>query len=68
MHAKKRQARAKELEAQIAALEAEIAGDEESLANFVSAEETMRVASQLDKRRAVLNTLLEEWEQASQEV
>ena len=68
MKLKQRQNRAKELESQIAALEAEIASDEESLANFVSAEETMRLATQLEKRRAELNTLLEEWEAVSQEV
>ena len=62
MKLKKRQDRAKELESQIAALEAEIASDEESLANFVSAEETMRVSTQLEKRRAALSTLLAEWE------
>jgi ATP-binding cassette, subfamily F, member 3 len=67
MKLKQRRNRAKELESQIAALEAEIAGDEESLANFVSAEETMRVASQLEKRRTALNALLEEWEEASAE-
>ncbi|MGD0133442.1 MAG: ABC-F family ATP-binding cassette domain-containing protein [Bryobacteraceae bacterium] len=67
LKAKKQQNRAKELESQIAALEAEIASDEESLANFVSAEETIRVSSLLDKRRATLETLLAEWEEASAE-
>jgi len=65
---KKQQQRAKELEAQIAALEAEIATDEASLANFVSAEETIRVSEQLEKRRATLDQLMSEWEQVSQEV
>jgi ATP-binding cassette subfamily F protein 3 len=68
LKAKKQQNRAKELEFQIAALEAEIANHEESLANFVSAEETIRVSSLLDKRRAALETLLAEWEEASAEV
>jgi ATP-binding cassette subfamily F protein 3 len=67
MKLKQRQNRAKELEGKIAALEAEIATDEENLANFVSAEETIRVASQLEKRRAALTALLEEWEEVSQE-
>ena len=67
MKQKKRENRARELELQIATLEAEIAGDEESLANFVSVEETLRVSAQLEKRRAALNELLAEWEQASQE-
>src|ERR1700734_3587688 len=61
MKLKQRQNRARELESEIAALEAEIASDEESLATFVSAEESMRLASQLDKRRASLNALLAEW-------
>jgi ATP-binding cassette subfamily F protein 3 len=67
MKMKKLQDRARELEAQIAALEAEIASYEESLANFVSAEETIRVSALLEKRRAALETLLAEWEEASQE-
>src|SRR6202453_5250775 len=49
MKQKQRQNRAKELESQIAALEAEIASDEASLANFVSADETIRIAAQLEK-------------------
>jgi ATP-binding cassette subfamily F protein 3 len=68
MKLKQRQNRAKELESQIAALEAEIASDEASLANFVSADESIRIAAQLEKRRAELNALIEEWEAASQEV
>jgi ATP-binding cassette subfamily F protein 3 len=68
MKLKKQQERARELESQIAALEADIASDEESLANFVSAEETIRVSDQLAKRRAALTAMLAEWEQASQEV
>ncbi len=67
MKLKKLQDRARELETQIAALEAEIASDEESLANYVSAEESMRVSTQLEKRRATLSALLAEWEAASQE-
>jgi len=66
MKLKKLQDRARELETQIATLEAEIASDEQSLANFVSAEETMRVSAQLEKRRAALNALLAEWEETSQ--
>jgi ATP-binding cassette, subfamily F, member 3 len=67
MKLKQRQNRARELESEIAALEAEITSDEASLATFVSAEESMRLASQLEKRRASLNALLAEWEEASQE-
>jgi uncharacterized protein YlxW (UPF0749 family) len=67
MKLKKLQERVRELETQIATLEAEIASDEESLANFVSAEETMRLSAQLEKRRAALSALLAEWEETSQE-
>jgi ATP-binding cassette subfamily F protein 3 len=67
MKLKKLQDRARELETQIAALEAEIASDEESLANFVSAEETVRLSAQVAKRRAALSGLLAEWEETSQE-
>ncbi len=67
MKLKKQQDRARELEKQIAALEAQIASDEESLANFVSVEETMRLSTQMEKRRAALNALLAEWEETSQE-
>jgi len=67
MKAKKRQERVKEIESQIAALEAEIASDEENLANFVSADETIRLSTQLEKRRAALSALMERWEEASQE-
>ena len=67
MKLKKLQERTRELEAQIATLEAEIANDEESLANFVSAEETMRLSTQVEKRRTALSALLSEWEEISQE-
>jgi ATP-binding cassette subfamily F protein 3 len=67
MKLKKLQDRARELETQIAVLEAEIASAEESLANFVSAEETMRISTQVEKRRAALSALLSEWEATSQE-
>jgi ATP-binding cassette subfamily F protein 3 len=60
--------RAQELEEQIAELEAEIAASEEELANFVSAEETMRISALLEKRRADLSGLLAEWEQVTQVV
>jgi ATP-binding cassette, subfamily F, member 3 len=67
MKQKKLQERARELESQISRLEAEIAAEEESLANFVSAEETIRVSERLEKRRADLSALLQEWEAVSQE-
>jgi len=58
--------RCQELEQQIEDAEADVAGYEAELANFVSAEETMRVSGLLEKRRADLSSLLGEWEQVSQ--
>jgi len=57
-----------ELEEKIADLESEIAACEEDLASFVSAEETMRVSTLLEQRRADLSGLLAEWEQVTQVV
>jgi ATP-binding cassette, subfamily F, member 3 len=67
MKLKKLQERAKELESRIAVVEADIKFDEGSLASFVSAEESIRISQQLEKRREVLNALIQEWEQVSQE-
>ncbi len=63
---KQMQTRRQELEQQIADIEAEIAAYETDLANFVSAEETMRLSELLEKRRSDLSGLLAEWEQVSQ--
>jgi ATP-binding cassette, subfamily F, member 3 len=60
--------RCTELEGKIASLEAEVATCEEDLASFVSAEETMRVSTLLEQRRAVLSGLLAEWEEVTQVV
>ncbi len=57
-----------ELEEEIASVEAEIAACEEDLASFVSAEETMRVSTLLERRRADLSGLIAEWEQVTQVV
>src|SRR5579883_2928478 len=54
------------IEQNVARLEAEIAGHESALANFVSAEETRRVAQLLEARRSELGKLLAEWEQVAQ--
>ncbi|HYL78720.1 MAG TPA: ABC-F family ATP-binding cassette domain-containing protein [Bryobacteraceae bacterium] len=58
--------RCQKLEQQIEDAEADIAGYEAELANFVSADETVRVSGVLEKRRADLSRLLGEWEQVSQ--
>ena len=63
---KQMQDRCQELEQLIARTEAEIATAEEELANYVSAEETVRVTTLLDQRRAALAGFLKEWEQVSE--
>ncbi|HEY2015105.1 MAG TPA: ABC-F family ATP-binding cassette domain-containing protein [Bryobacteraceae bacterium] len=57
-----------EIEDEVTKLEAEIADYEAALANFVSVEETQRVSSLLDARRADLESLLGEWEEVEQAI
>ncbi|HYL38163.1 MAG TPA: ABC-F family ATP-binding cassette domain-containing protein [Bryobacteraceae bacterium] len=63
---KQMQERCRELEQQIADLEAEVASLEADLANYVSAEETLRLSRLLDLRRSDLTGLLAEWERVSE--
>jgi ATP-binding cassette, subfamily F, member 3 len=63
---KKMQQRCQELERQIAEMEGEIAVCESDLANYVSAEETVRLTNLLDQHRSGLKGLLAEWEEVSQ--
>jgi len=63
---KKMQDRCQQLEQQIERVESEIAGYEAELANFVSAEESLRVSNLLEKSRAELAKHLAEWEQVSE--
>ena len=60
--------RAKQLEEQISNLESVIAACENSLQNFVSAEETTRITQQLDQSRTELQERTTEWEQIGQEL
>jgi ATPase subunit of ABC transporter with duplicated ATPase domains len=60
--------RAQRLEEDIAGLETTIAACESSLQNFVSAEETARLAQQLDQSRTELQERTAEWEQIGQEL
>jgi ATP-binding cassette subfamily F protein 3 len=60
--------RCADLEARIAAGEARVAKLEHSLANFTSAGESARLAAELDEQRALLDRLMSEWEQASEEL
>jgi ATP-binding cassette subfamily F protein 3 len=59
------QDRQQELEEQIGRVEAEIGECESGLQTFVSAEETARLASLLERRRSDLRGLLGEWEELS---
>jgi ATP-binding cassette subfamily F protein 3 len=56
------------IEAEVGQLEAGIADYESALANFVSVEETRRIAELLEGRRADLAALLGEWEELSQSI
>jgi len=62
---RKMQERCKEIEEEIAALETRIAAHEQSLLNFVSAEETARQTQSLEAHRAELASLMKEWEETS---
>ncbi|OFV96548.1 MAG: ABC transporter ATP-binding protein [Acidobacteria bacterium RIFCSPLOWO2_12_FULL_54_10] len=58
-------ARREELEAAIARCEEEIASAEMGLAEYKSAEESIRLTKLIESRRAELPVLLKEWEQVS---
>ncbi len=57
--------RCETIEEDVARVEAEIAGTERELAFFKNAEESARLSTHLDRRRADLNALLREWEELS---
>jgi hypothetical protein len=57
-----------QIEEQVSRLETEIAGYESALANFVSVEETQRLAGLVDARRTDLGSLLKEWEEVAQRI
>ena len=54
--------RREELEEEIARCEAEISAYELELANFKSAQESIRVAALIDERRTHLKQMMKEWE------
>jgi ATP-binding cassette subfamily F protein 3 len=56
------------IEEEVGQLEAGIADYESALANFVSVEETRRIAELLEARRAELAALMGEWEEISQSI
>jgi ATP-binding cassette subfamily F protein 3 len=65
---KQMQSRAEELEEEISSLEAAIQSCENSLQNFVSVEETIRITHQLEQNRIQLQERIAEWEQIGQEL
>ena len=60
---RKMQKRREELEEDISRCEAEIASYELELANFKSAQESIRVAALIDERRSKLKEMMREWEE-----
>ena len=62
------QDRCRQLEQQIAELEQAIGADEAALSEYRSAEESIRIAGNMERRRAELSERLKEWEQVSQEI
>ena len=65
---KQMQERSEELEEEISSLEAAIAACENSLQNFVSAEETARLSRELEQNRTKLKQRIVEWEEIGQEL
>lgn len=68
MKMKQLQERCDSLETGIAKLEAEIAELEEQLSNYVSAEESKRIAESAAAKREQVDRMMVEWEEASQAI
>jgi hypothetical protein len=68
MKLKQMQKRQGEIEQAVARLESEISEIELSLANYRSAEETIRLTEELAARRGSLDALMAEWEQVAQSI
>ena len=60
--------RRRAIEDEVTRLEVEISDYEQALANFKSAEETVRVSDLLNARRRDLESLLAEWEEVAQTI
>jgi ATP-binding cassette subfamily F protein 3 len=58
--------RHREIEQKVASMEEDIASDEQSLADFRSSEETMRVNQLIDTKRTTLEKLMTEWEEVAE--
>ena len=65
---RKMEERRHEIEEEVTRLEAEIADGEQSLANFVSMEQTQQEHALLATRRAELDALMQEWETVSEAI
>ena len=65
---RKMEERRDELEDGIARCEAEITANELELANFKSAEETIRLNKQIEQDRGRLAGLMSEWEQVTRDL
>src|SRR5450432_2058370 len=65
---KQMEERSRELEEEISSLEVAITACETSLQNFFSAEETTRLARELERDRAELKKRIAEWEEIGQEL
>jgi ATP-binding cassette subfamily F protein 3 len=68
MKVQKMRDRCGEVESEISNLENKIAGIEAQLADFRSAEESMRLTAQLDEERQKLEVRMAEWEELSQAI
>jgi ATP-binding cassette, subfamily F, member 3 len=68
MKLKQMQDRASQLEGRITELEKDIQQTETSLANYTSAEESLRLSTLLDQQRSELEAAMAEWEGVSQEI
>jgi ATP-binding cassette subfamily F protein 3 len=58
--------RHRDIEKKVATIEEEIARDEQSLADFKSVEETVRLNQLVEERRANLDKLMTEWEEVAE--
>jgi ATP-binding cassette, subfamily F, member 3 len=65
MKVQKLKEQCRSIEQDIAGAEREIASLESAMANFKNADETLRLAQQLDSARAKLENLMSEWEEVS---
>ena len=68
MKLKQIQDKAERLEQQISDLESAILATEESLANFVSVEQSHQLSAKLEQQRAELDSAMSEWEQLTSQI